>query len=251
MTGISIDMRRRSRLFGSRTGILVCSSSLLFSGIAFAAPQVSGTPQALRIEAQNTSIKDVLAALNREFHVAVATSTNLDREITGTYQGSLQRVLDRILEGYNFVVKSAGGHFEVTVLGTRDGKSTSVAAAAPVVAKTAQASVAKPQSAASPPPALAPAKAAEGPQPSKSQSPGPVPEIKIADGAAPMPTPTPSTVEPPTGGTNGPIPELQPSSVAPPTPTNSASLDAPVPGPVPGAGGLGAPEIPKAPVKQD
>jgi hypothetical protein len=88
---------------------------------ALAAVQVSGNPQAVSITAQNTSIEEILSALVQEFNLHYSSSVNLERRITGTYQGSLRRVLTRILEGYNFVVKMSDGRIQLTVLGTQLG----------------------------------------------------------------------------------------------------------------------------------
>jgi hypothetical protein len=88
---------------------------------ALAAVQVSGNPQAVSITAQNTSIEEILSTLVQEFNLHYRSSVNLERRITGTYQGSLRRVLTRILEGYNFVVKMSDGRIQLTVLGTQLG----------------------------------------------------------------------------------------------------------------------------------
>lgn len=87
---------------------------------ALAALQVSGNPKAVNITVQDTSIEEILSALSHEYYLQYNSSANLERQLTGTYQGSLQRVLTRVLEGYNFVVKVSGGQIELTVLGTQN-----------------------------------------------------------------------------------------------------------------------------------
>ncbi len=47
-----------------------------------------------------------------------ATAT-LDGPVSGTYRGSPQQVLARLLDGYNYVVKKEAGPLEVLVLGRR------------------------------------------------------------------------------------------------------------------------------------
>lgn len=92
---------------------------------AIAAAQVSGNPAAVSIETQNTSVEEILSALGREFNVHYRSSANLEKQLTGTYQGSLQRELIRILEGYDFFIsKMSDGRIEVTVLGTSHASGT-------------------------------------------------------------------------------------------------------------------------------
>jgi hypothetical protein len=230
---------RAAALFTPRIAVV---AALLLAAPApvLAAVQVSGNPQAVRIEAQNTSIADILAALGRDFGVKYTSLADLDRQITGTYEGPLQRVLGRVLEGYNFVVKTRDGRIDLTVLSTRSGPGTVVAAtpgtpkAAPVAAPTAPI----PLKAESPAPAV---KAAEQRQASAADtapsSIGPAPEIKLAEGSAAVPMLSPSSVAPPIPTGPGPVPEMQPLTAEPPVPTvvGSASLDAPQPaqGPAP------------------
>jgi hypothetical protein len=92
----------------------------------FAAPKVSGSSQAVKIDAQNSSIKDVLSALGQKLNLQFQSSANLDKQLTGTYRGSLQRVVCRLLEGYNFIIRTNQGQLEVTVLGTQNGPAVSV-----------------------------------------------------------------------------------------------------------------------------
>jgi hypothetical protein len=80
--------------------------------------QVSGTPKAVRIEARDAPLEEILAALNRAFGVHYQLSVNLDRRLTGTYEGSLTQVLTRILQGYKFGMYTDNGGMAVTVTGT-------------------------------------------------------------------------------------------------------------------------------------
>src|SRR5208282_5758218 len=106
---------------------------------AFATAEVSGSPEAVSIKAQNSSIEEILSALSREFNIQYHSSAHLEKQLTGTYQGSLQRVLMRVLAGYNFVVKASSGRIEVSVFGTQGAPGTAVAAATPAASKAAPA----------------------------------------------------------------------------------------------------------------
>jgi hypothetical protein len=78
--------------------------------------QVRGTVAALSVETKNSSLKEVLAALSDAFDVHYRSAADLERQINGTYTGSLEKVLKRVLEGYSFFVKTGDGRIELTVL---------------------------------------------------------------------------------------------------------------------------------------
>jgi hypothetical protein len=83
---------------------------------ALADAQVRGGPEAVTIEARNTSVEEILKALSGTFDVHYRSSANLQMQVTGNYEGSLQRVMKRILEGYSYFVKTADGRIDLTVL---------------------------------------------------------------------------------------------------------------------------------------
>jgi hypothetical protein len=80
--------------------------------------QVSGSPEAVTIEARDASVEEVLATLSRTFDMDYHSSIDLDKRLDGTYVGPLSRVVTRILEGYNFFLKTDDGSVIVTVVGT-------------------------------------------------------------------------------------------------------------------------------------
>ncbi len=83
---------------------------------AFADAQVRGSAEAVTIEARNTSVEEILKALSGTFDVHYRSSANLQMRVTGNYEGSLQRVMKRILDGYSYFVKSGDGRIDLTVL---------------------------------------------------------------------------------------------------------------------------------------
>jgi hypothetical protein len=66
---------------------------------------VGGRPDAVRVEANNVSLEEVLTSLQTKFNLRYRASGALDRSITGNYDGSLRYVAARLLEGYDFVLK--------------------------------------------------------------------------------------------------------------------------------------------------
>jgi hypothetical protein len=84
---------------------------------ALAETRVSGSLEAVTIEARDGSVEEVLAALSRTFDMGYHSSIDLDKRLNGTYVGPLSRVVTRILEGYSFVLKTDNGSVIVTVVG--------------------------------------------------------------------------------------------------------------------------------------
>jgi hypothetical protein len=98
---------------------------------ALADAQVRGSPEAVTIEARNTSVEEILKALGGTFDVHYRSSANLQMRVTGNYEGSLQRVMKRILDGYSYFVKTADGRIDLTVLDAPPGAVLSSGAPAP------------------------------------------------------------------------------------------------------------------------
>ena len=105
-TSIAPRMRGGSSPFAA--GVTIALGAILAIGPTqvLAEAQVRGSPDAVRIETQNASIEEVLAALGGAFDLRYQSSANLAKQLSGTYEGSLQRVVARVLEGYDFVLKT-------------------------------------------------------------------------------------------------------------------------------------------------
>jgi hypothetical protein len=78
---------------------------------------VSGEPSAVQIEVYDAPIDEVMAALGASYGVQYQSPAALSRRVTGNYQGSLQRVIARLLDGYDFVIKTDPEGVEVRVYG--------------------------------------------------------------------------------------------------------------------------------------
>lgn len=79
---------------------------------------IEGDAAALHVEVRQTTIADVLSALE-SFNMRYRSATGLDEMLTGTYAGSLGHVVARLLNGYNYATKQDGSRFEVTIFGKR------------------------------------------------------------------------------------------------------------------------------------
>ena len=79
---------------------------------------VQGTAAAVRIDAQQAPLAEVLRALGTNFNVRHDTFIALDEVIiSGTYSGPLEEALGRVLTGLNYVIKTQEGTVEVIIVG--------------------------------------------------------------------------------------------------------------------------------------
>ncbi len=92
-----------------------------------AAVRVRGNTAAVRLDARRATTADVLAALNATFDMSYRSAIVLDEEISGTYAGSLRRVIARVLDGYNYVIKQDDAKLDVVILGKRGERAVPVA----------------------------------------------------------------------------------------------------------------------------
>jgi hypothetical protein len=185
---------------------------------ALADAQVRGSPDAVIVEAKNSSVEEVLKALSGAFDVHYRSSVNLQTRLTGNYEGSLQRVMKRVLEGYSYFLKVGDGRIDVTVLDApRTAPLTGAAALVRVVAPPAEAAPALPLRAIA---ALEPSPAA--PSTAASSSFG---------GVAPRPSSPPQTAEDRVGAPAPAAPAIAGvDSPAPPQPSSRRRDDLAVAG---------------------
>jgi hypothetical protein len=102
-------------------------------GAAYAQVQVSGRTDAVRIEATDATLREVLDALRASFNLRYRSDDALDTRMTGTFGGSLPRVAARVLDGYDFVIKITAQGVDVLVI--RQNQPDSKAVAAPMPAR--------------------------------------------------------------------------------------------------------------------
>jgi hypothetical protein len=81
--------------------------------------RIAGDAAALHVEVQQTTIADVLSALE-SFNLRYRSSIGLDEVVNGSYAGSLGHVVARLLNGYNYAIKLASSGLEVTIFGKGD-----------------------------------------------------------------------------------------------------------------------------------
>jgi hypothetical protein len=72
-----------------------------------AALRITGDARSVLVKAQDTPLKDVLAELRKSYKFKYQSAVTLDRTVSGTYTGSLQHVLSRLLTGYDYAIRSS------------------------------------------------------------------------------------------------------------------------------------------------
>ena len=99
--------------------IIVIAAFAVIPKTAHAETRITGEPRELSLEAYDTTLQEVLTALRSSFGLKIqaSTSTDLNRSVSGTYNGSLREVITRLLDGYDFFVRKLGDDLEVVVVG--------------------------------------------------------------------------------------------------------------------------------------
>jgi hypothetical protein len=116
LTLIGVHIRCRLPIFSALAAITFGIAVATAPTSVLAEAQIRGTVEAVSIEANNTSVKEILAALSNAFDVRYRSAADLEKPVNVTYTGPLLKVLKRVLDGYSFFVKIGDGEIELTVL---------------------------------------------------------------------------------------------------------------------------------------
>jgi hypothetical protein len=95
--------------------------------------EVQGTSASVHVIARNAKVSEVLRALTetlKRFHCK--ETTDLDNVISGSYEGSVQDVLGRILRGYDYIITTEGTATDILVVGKSAGAPAIVPGSGPV-----------------------------------------------------------------------------------------------------------------------
>jgi hypothetical protein len=109
---------RRYWIAGFALAVALCAG--LAPPPATAEVQVSGSVAALKLEAKNASLDEVLAALRRSYKFDYRSAQALGGSVSGTYSGSLQAVVTRLLEERNFVIHTTSSGVAVSIFTSAD-----------------------------------------------------------------------------------------------------------------------------------
>src|SRR5215470_16588022 len=80
---------------------------------AAAEVNVEGNAAAVRVVTSRDTVADVLSALGTTFNVRYRSATALDAAAQASYSGSVEQVIARLLDGYNYVIKRKAETIEV------------------------------------------------------------------------------------------------------------------------------------------
>ena len=135
--------------FGSRsslprTGVLAIALLACHSLPAPAQVKVEGSADAVRIEATNAPLRDVLGALQARFGLRYRSNDALDAERTAKLRAPLRRVLAQLLEGYDFVIAVTPAGIDVLILQQNAAANVSTARISPAQAPLPTAPVTPP-----------------------------------------------------------------------------------------------------------
>jgi hypothetical protein len=72
-----------------------------------------------RVDVSKAHVAEALLALGQVANIRHSTAVPLDRVIHGTYSGSPEQILARLLGGYSYWIKRRGSSIELIVVGTR------------------------------------------------------------------------------------------------------------------------------------
>jgi hypothetical protein len=116
-------LRSRSRAWAPLAAAVLAASATS----ARADVEIRGDPSGVHMEASQATRWEALAALGSAFGLRYRTSAPLEGTLTGTYAGSLAQVLSRVLDGYDYVVKTEEGSTEVIVIGRHGNRAVAIA----------------------------------------------------------------------------------------------------------------------------
>ena len=95
----------------------IASATLLVGGnAALAQVVVDGRPETVHVEVRDVPLQEVLAALQDKFNLQYRSDDALQTRKTGVFDGPLQRVAARLLDGYDFAMKITPQGIDVLVL---------------------------------------------------------------------------------------------------------------------------------------
>ena len=89
------------------------------------------------VDANGASVGEILTALGETGGVHFRASVDLGRTVSGTYKGTVQQVVSRVLEGYNFTLQVSDNRVEAVIIGLAGSTAAAGQATTAVAAATA------------------------------------------------------------------------------------------------------------------
>lgn len=82
-----------------------------------------GSPAAIRLEIRRTTIATALSALSTGYKISYRSSIALSETRDGIYTGSLEQVISRLLEDYNYVMELQNSTLDLVIFGEKGAQS--------------------------------------------------------------------------------------------------------------------------------
>jgi hypothetical protein len=100
-----------------RLASLSAATVVLFAGHAYGDATVSGSMDSARLEAHDSSVAEVLNAVSEAFSIRYRSSVALDHPVTGIFEGPALKIISRVLQDYDYMVRrTAAGELEVVIV---------------------------------------------------------------------------------------------------------------------------------------
>jgi hypothetical protein len=109
---------------------------IMFQTSACAEVSVQADASAVQIVAKQSPLGSVLDAMAAQLPIRYEARTGLQSTVTGTFNGHLDQVLGRLLQGYNYVITSRGPTIKVIILGKSDMPSVTAGTTPSIVPPT-------------------------------------------------------------------------------------------------------------------
>jgi hypothetical protein len=112
---------------------IVLAAFLTLSTGGRAEVRVTGGPDAVKIEANDTSVEELLIELSNTYGLRYSSSADLGRSVSGAFDGPLQKAISRVLvlQGYNFSIETTSNIIAVNVYGKDSLHGNNVGSAIP------------------------------------------------------------------------------------------------------------------------
>jgi hypothetical protein len=92
---------------------------------------IEGDPHAIHLEARGVPLRQLLDTMQAKFNLHYRSDDALNSPVTGTFDGQLRRLVGRLLEDYDFVMKMTPEGLDVLIMQRNQGGIKSAVASFP------------------------------------------------------------------------------------------------------------------------
>jgi hypothetical protein len=126
--------RQQLRKSGSWIFALAIASAMLMASdiqSACADLLIEGDPHAIHLEVRGVPLRQLLDAMQAKFNLHYRSDDALNSPVTGTFDGQLRRLVGRLLEDYDFVMKMTPDGLDVLIMQRNQGDIKAAVASFP------------------------------------------------------------------------------------------------------------------------